>query len=40
MGREVLDERAVDLDHVDAEKPQATERGIAGAEIVERHAAP
>jgi hypothetical protein len=39
VGAEILDERAVDLDHVDAELAQRPERGVAGAEIVERHAA-
>ena len=38
--REVLHERAVDLDDVDAQPAQVAERGIAGAEIVDRDAAP
>jgi hypothetical protein len=35
----MLDELAVDLDHVDAEQPQAAERSVARVEIIERHAA-
>src|SRR5215212_6843856 len=36
---EVLDEGAIDLDDVDAELAQIVEGSVAGAEIVDRHAA-
>jgi hypothetical protein len=32
----VLDKAAIDLDHVDGEFLQVTERGVAGAEVVHR----
>ena len=35
---DALDERAVDLDHVDREAPQLAERREAGAEVVDRDA--
>src|SRR3954463_6138578 len=37
-GEEIMDEAAVDLQFVEREALQITERGIAGAEIVERDA--
>ena len=35
---QLLDERAVDLDLVDGEVLQVRQRGVAGAEVVDRHA--
>src|SRR5215471_10047682 len=37
-GGEITEERAVDLERVDAEVPYVPERGVAGAEVVDRDA--